>query len=32
LDLLMKLSSKSISLGIIPPIIVGLMGKEKCIA
>jgi len=32
LDLLMKFSSKSISLGIIPPIIVGLMGKEKCIA
>jgi hypothetical protein len=29
---LMKFSSKSISLGIIPPIIVGLMGKEKCIA
>jgi hypothetical protein len=32
LDLLMKLSLNSISLGIIPPIIVGLMGKKKCIA
>jgi hypothetical protein len=29
LDLLMKLSSKSISLGIIPPVIVGLMGKKN---
>jgi hypothetical protein len=31
-DLLMVLSSKSISLGTIQPITIGLMGRRKCIA